>query len=598
MNISSKFRISKSTWLPSPTVLGGRGAGGEGGLANHRASSSTLNFRVKFKGKSSNDTRQTAKPLTPSPFPRSTEARGEKTWHFACLPTCDVTNAYKSDELPSLRSVGCAKLSVLAWSIALLILTCCPQRAESAEPPVVVPFELQPYRVHFSVAFADAADLGSELRKSILLELPAAADRVLAEMWSVTADENPWLLPASAEQLATLTPELLPADWLTETYDKTFLITVESLGGEFLLSGREWDHVGRTLGRPLSRRVQQRRELPGAVFKLGHELFRPLLSIEKVADGVASVIVKAGALSPADPSFVQMKTKQFWQPFVRTRNSKGEVEKCQSVPWTMLQVESLSAQGAAYGQAKVVSGLRAAIPRGKRSRVDVFARLLEPVTSVTELRLVSRQNTARPLVGVVVEAVVKPEEPAKRYLTDRNGAVRIAAQPDVPLIWLYVRSGQKTLARLPLAPGLESTAQAELPDDSIRLRVEGELSILEATLTDTVAQRAVLIARIRKFVQFNDWKAAAVLRRDLKTLPGPDYFLKELNAVRIPAIQAAQAAKDRSATAYIERACGESAMLIQKYLDEDKLRAFEEELKELEKAPPIKPPVQTKEKKA
>lgn len=475
------------------------------------------------------------------------------------------------------------------WLIGVVVVSVFTQCSAAAEEPPAVPFELQPYQVRISVAFGESPDLEPRLRESVLKELPVAADRLLGEMWSVTTEENPWLLPASAEHLADLTPESLPSSWLSNSYDKTLLITVEQSGGEYLLSGREWDHVGRFLGRPLSRRLMQRRELPGAVFELAHELYRPLLSIDRITDGVAAVTVKAGALTPADPTCAQLKTGQFWQPFLRYRNPQGEVEKWQAVPWTMLQVQDVSEASAAHGLAQVVSGLRSPLPSRRRPRIDVFARALEPVTAETELRLVSRQNTARALIGVVVDAKAKPDAPGVRYLTDRHGAVHIPAQPAEPLLWLYVRSGDKTLARLPLVPGLEPQLTAELPDDSIRLRVEGELSILESNLTDTVAQRAVLMARIRKLVQFNDWKSTVELRKALRLLPATDFYLKELNAIRIPALKAAQAAKDKAAAAYIERVCGETSKTIQKYLDTDKLRAFEDELKELERAPPIKP---------
>ena len=478
-------------------------------------------------------------------------------------------------------------LLTLGVYLAVMTSLAVPMPARAENPPPV-PFELQPYRIRVSVAFVDSPTLDAEFRQTILNTVPVSADRLLGEMWAVTAEENRWLMPSTSEQLALMTTERLPTDWLAEAYDKAFLLTIEEVGGEYLLSGREWDQVGRVLGSMRSREVVQRSELPQAVFQLAHQLFRPLLTVEQVVSGVASVTVKAGALTPADPSCVQMKSKQYWQPFMRFRTSQGAIEKCVAVPWTMLQIQEISPRSAALGEARVISGLRSAMPTRRRSRMEIFARALEPTGNETVLRLVSRKNTSHPLVGVVVEASIKPDTPTIRFLTDRDGSVRIPIQKEEPLLWLYIRSGEKTLARLPLVPGLERQVQAELPDDSIRLRVEGELDILESTLTDTVAQRAVLIARIRKLVQFNDWKGVPDLKRDLRLLPGTDYYLKELNAIRIPSLKAAQAAKDKSTAAYIERVCGETSIVIQKYLDDDKLRAFEDELKELERAPAIK----------
>ena len=353
-----------------------------------------------------------------------------------------------------------------------------------------------------------------------------------------------------------------------------------------MLCGREWDPVGQTFGHPLTRQIMQRRELSTAVFRLTHDLFRPRLQIERITDGLASVTVQAGALTPADPTCQQLKSGQFWQPFLRYRNVKGTVEKLQAVPWTLLQVTDIATESTAHGQARIVSGLRSALPNRRRPRIDVLARAMEQVAPETELKLISRQSPSRPLVGVVVDARSKPDAPAVRLMTDRNGAVRIPARTTDPLLWLTVRSGEKTLARLPLVPGLEPQVTAELPDDSLRLRVEGELSILQSNLTDAVAQRAVLIARIRRLVQLGDWKSANELRKDLSSLPTTDAYLRELNAIRVPAIKTAQAAKDKGTAAYIERVCGEASKIIQKYLDEEKLKTFEEELRDLERELP------------
>lgn len=474
----------------------------------------------------------------------------------------------------------------LATSAGCVVIWLCCATCLRAAEPVSIPFELQPYRVRVSLACTASPELEASFCGSILKEVPEIADRLLGEMWTVTPEENQWLFPISAEHLGRLSADHLPAGWNTETCDKTFVMTLEQAGGEYSLCGREWDPIGRTLGPAISRQVQQRRKLPAAVFRLAYDLFRPRLQIERITDGIAAVTVQAGALTPADPNCVQLRPGQFWQPYLRYRNPQGTVEKLQAIPWTLLQVSEINPANRAHGQARVVSGLRSALPNRRRPRIDVLARALEPVAPETELRLISQQSPAKPLIGVVVDAKSKPDLPAVRMMTDRNGAIRIPARTTDPLLWLSVRSGEKTLARLPLVPGLESHVTAELPDDSIRLRVEGELSILQSNLTDTVAQRAVLMARIRRLVQLGDWKSANELRTELRVLPATDNYLKELNAIRIPAIKAAQAAKNKSAAAYIERVCGEASKIIQKYLDDEKLKAFDEELKELERTLP------------
>jgi len=295
-------------------------------------------------------------------------------------------------------------------------------------------------------------------------------------------------------------------------------------------------------------------------------LFRPLISIDRVTDGTASVTAKGGTLTPADPTFAQFRQGQFWQPFLRFRNSKNEIEKLDVIPWTLLRISEISPTNSAHGTADIVTGLRSPLPSRRGPRVELFARAVYPDIPATEFRLVSRRDPRRPLVGVVVEQRLKKDEPAlRRLLTDRNGQVRLKASVDEPLTWLFIWSGTKKLAQLPVVPGTAALLTAELPDDSIRLRVEGELSIMESNLTDTVAQRAVLMARIRKLAASGEWKTAKELQRELRQLPNSNAYLQELATIRLPAIQAAQAEKDRSTVASVERACEPEPKLIHKY---------------------------------
>ncbi len=568
-NTAESIRKTARAPRPGPPGCGGGGAG-QTQSSGHTRSLGFFHLTRRLKERVA---RTLAAPSPSAPLPRVLE-RGEIRFFIAWR-----RRVGRSLTLPSpLFCVG----RRLGTALLCLLFAACLTAAE----PVVIPFELQPYRVRISLACAQSPELDAVYCKSILTEVPEIADRLLGEMWTVTTEQNKWLIPTTAMHLTRLPADQLPKEWHTETCDKSFLITLECTGGEYVLSGREWDPVGRTFGPPQTREVIQRRELSTAVFRLAHDLFRPRMQIERIIDGIASVTVQAGALPPADPASAQLRKGQFWQPFLSYRNVQGTVEKLQPVPWTLLQVTDINTASPAHGQANVVSGLRSALPNRRRPRIDILARAMEPVAPETELRLVSRQLPTKPLVGVVVDAKSKPDLPAIRMMTDRNGVIRVPARPDNPLLWLSIRSGEKTLARLPLVPGLETQVTAELPDDSLRLRVEGELSILQSNLTDAVAQRAVLIARIRRLVQLGDWKSANELRKDLGVLPTTDSYLRELNAIRIPALKQAQTAKDKATAAYIDRVCNDASIIIQKYLDEEKLKTFEEELRDLERALP------------
>jgi hypothetical protein len=67
-------------------------------------------------------------------------------------------------------------------------------------------------------------------------------------------------------------------------------------------------------------------------------------------------------------------------------------------------------------------------------------------------------------------------------------------------------------------------------------------------------------------------------------LPGKNTFVDKLSAIRVPALNAAKARKDRNSQVRIERMCKDVAELIDRYLDADKIRLVKEELDELKKA--------------
>ena len=61
-------------------------------------------------------------------------------------------------------------------------------------------------------------------------------------------------------------------------------------------------------------------------------------------------------------------------------------------------------------------------------------------------------------------------------------------------------------------------------------------------------------------------------------------ILDRLAAIRVPAVNAAKARKDRGAEARINRLCDEMATLIRQYLSEDRIKQLNEEAAELRKA--------------
>ena len=254
------------------------------------------------------------------------------------------------------------------------------------------------------------------------------------------------------------------------------------------------------------------------------------------------------------------------------------------VPWTYLVVETVERR---WVTARIVSALRTPLGTIGRRRMETIAVRVRPALKTTRVQIVLQGQPGQPLAGCDVAAAAKvfaEDEPAsapQRLMTDRDGRLTLARHDQSPLVWLSIKSGEALLARVPFCPGIESEAVLELPDDSLRLKVEGDLSLLDARLIDTVARRATLLARMRLLAREGDWDAVAARRNELEKLPDTAAFDAQLAAIRIPALEQARAAGNRVAEARIRKLCGQTSDLIRRYLDKDKLRVVLEEIEEL-----------------
>lgn len=470
--------------------------------------------------------------------------------------------------------------------------------AESAPPEVTPPeetpvaWELRPYRCRVSVFFGNDAELPIAFRSEVTRDLAACADRFLGELWSAEVAEDEWLRPASEIGLRRIDASTLPTDLTSSDLDKLFLLTIESRGGAFRLAGREWDATAKRLDVPQSRTIVERSELSRELFALLRDLFQPIYQLESKdkQNQTVSVSLRGGHLRPSDPDCFPLRTGQFLQPFYRLLNRDLVPDRLQFVPWTLIHIDKVDR---AHGSGKILSGLRTPLAAKAKRRIQPLAIALRLQGDATEVTLLSRPPDARPLVGLEVDVLpaVQPEvkegepppPPLQRLYSNRRGSFAIAANPEHPYVWMRVRSGQHVLARLPFVPGLLTSLSAELPDDSVRLSVEGSVSLIQADLVDLVARRALLMAAAKKFAKDRKWENMDTALKQLNQLQSLDSFTRELLAVRQTSIEAARKQKDGGTELRIKKLCDETSDLIKHYLDNEKVRSLVEEVDELKR---------------
>jgi len=218
--------------------------------------------------------------------------------------------------------------------------------------------------------------------------------------------------------------------------------------------------------------------------------------------------------------------------------------------------------------------------------------------------VVLQSRPDRPLICYRVDKVAKlrhadeSDVPNVRILTDRNGDLEIDVDPENPTFWLYVYSGSLLLARVPYAPGLIPQDTMKLPDDTLRLGVEGGLYLFRDELVDSVALKAVHMSLAKKAAAAGDVAALEAAFAQLGKVPGKVHFDAELNAVRTPALLKADQQKNPGARAKIEKLCTAMSESLTVFFATAKRLKEAEELEKLRQSaeskaavvPPVKPP--------
>ena len=461
--------------------------------------------------------------------------------------------------------------------------------------------ELQPYRVVISLAISRETGWSSTEQAAAARQLALACQRFRGPMWNAVVQLNSPVFPASPNGLARVSAEG-PAQWpgsarpapegsvesppgnTFATADKIFLLTISRSGSSWQLAGREWDRTFRRLGPVLSREASTSRTVVEQLVLLLGQLETPELQIDGNTGDLVQLTLRAGRLPVPDTDAAPLGPGSILVPSYRYLDRQGEVRRIDRMPWTWLIVESVDEEQVT---ARMVSALRAALGTGSRRRVQALASGVGIHFAETRVQLVRQNARHRPLIARDVSIARKRlptdenEEPLLRLITDRNGRIRIPADDTRSVVWLYVHSDSRVLARLPLVPGAQQSITVPIPEDTIGLQIEGELQLLQNELIDTVARRAGLSARLLRLARAGTWKTVDELLPGLNALPVAADFQSRLTTITVPAQAAARKAGDRRTLARINQLIRQQEELIKRYLDPDRLRLVREELAEL-----------------
>ncbi len=455
------------------------------------------------------------------------------------------------------------------------------------------------YRVKVTVAFDNDPRFTELYRHQMLAEIERVVDRSYGLMWKLTVEDNQWLMPARETVLARLRATDVQAAQSGDDFDKVIVVTVQADGIRYRASAREWDahgagraHAdndgprewderGRVLSPVQFGETTDRRDVAEAAGAAIIKVFRPTLTVESAEGDTLKLRLKGGEYPAPDESARQIIKGDILLPYFRFRDKKMVVQQVQFLPATYIVVQEVK-RSVVTGV--IVSGLGMRIQGGKKRRLDQMCLRERPRHDTTDVQLVLRRNTKRLLIANRVRVIPKlrgndeqmaePEE----HWSDRDGVIPVSVSPVHSLIWLYVHSGKQLVSRVPFAPGLVARQRIELLDDGLRLSVEGELTILQGRLVDTVARQAVLKAFIKKASDAGDWDRVDKEVAKLKNLMPIADFTGELSRIQTLALRDAARINDRVAKSRITRLCSETEQLIARYLDKEKMKLYLEGL--------------------
>ena len=451
--------------------------------------------------------------------------------------------------------------------------------------PPPTPIEYLRYRTSIEVAFDESPEYSGVVRDQVRQDIDNMVSRTWGKMWRPTVVENNWLV-ASPTGLRQLDPKDLIERYPYTEVDKVFFLTVQRVGATDSISAVEWDSSGRVLTEMESEISHDPRMIGDAARRLMIRIFRPVLKLYTAEFKQIELRLMGGEYPAPDPAAAQVVVRDIVLPFLRYRNrkEKEKVEKIQLLPLNYVVINRVE-RGRVMGTHINPAGSYS--PFGGKARgVDQLGLRQRPRVNSSSVKLVLRDRPERPLVCHRVEVIpkltVRDENLAEstHMLSDRHGRVTITRDPGFTNFWIYIRSGEFKLAKVPYVPGLTASDTVELPDDSVRLRVEGELSMLRGKLLDSVARRATFMAEATGAAKAGKWEEVQAALVKIDEMPGQAEFEGELNAIEVPAVEQTTAMRQRFATSEIKKKCSAVTQILKRFFDPKKAQEFREKLKD------------------
>lgn len=427
------------------------------------------------------------------------------------------------------------------------------KKTENVETEVVVPWGYRPYDVKIWVVVDANPRWTPQVLDTLYQQVSTYLYSAEPSAWkiSISAAPQPWSHSLVLHADSAVNSELSRDDMTPELYeqvqgaDKLFLVRMNDNQAILEFQVNEIDISGWSLGPTYKQTLSDRQSLAAVVGKTLATAFRPIAMIDHTEDTLAILKTRAfGLMSRAQEvesgvyEMVPDKSSPCWiqagelfEPVVRksNRQRKFDLDGIETLDSTLLVQ-----QGESDGPnvtCKVVSAKTSATALGRRfgKRTERLGIVVRNEPGVTRLKLTTKRGTDRfnleevPLNGYEIYSFsIYGSEDSMEYLgkTDWTGSIDIQPGKEGVRL-LLIKSGERRLARMPVAPGYKREMEILLPDDEARIFAEGVVSGLKTEILDLISRREVLIEQTKIALERNDLKSAEItfgLYQDLMNL--------------------------------------------------------------------------------
>ncbi|QDU94727.1 hypothetical protein [Lignipirellula cremea] len=451
-------------------------------------------------------------------------------------------------------------------------------------------WDYSPYEIEVWLAFGDSPELTPRFREETEKRIFDSTEAYIGGAWNLHfAEPPPQLVWDIAHNMEALTADRIDLAARTDpdfqakvlAGDKLILVSVLADTFTYYVAARELDCRTRTWGPIRYRTTQQRSLLPYLAYEAVAESFLPLVRIEegysgereeidggeshKVRADYARVQIRAGCLIVGDDHPALPKIDSVFRPIIRRNNRMGKPQAIQEIPWTYMVTRS---RDGVELHCEVFSGMRSPLAGKSGRRTLRLAVAIEPPFQETLLQLESRVSNTNPAPAPLpgYEIYEKNLLTGRSELlgeTDWRGALNIP-KGESPVRLLYIKSGDRLLARLPLIPGAEESVTAEIYEDELRLEAESVNSGFQARVMDLVARRQVLASQVRTRIEKEKYDEAEKIIAEVRSFNTLSDMINELGT-----FQKRYATKDVRLKSRIDPMFQESRDLIYKFLAAD-----------------------------